>query len=516
MRSTYLLAMGGMAMGGAALTTTTSKLPSTAPIACKYFKANYPNMTLLPSDAGYTAENEVSWNAGAWLGPACILSPASAEQMSTAVKNLVRFATPFAMRGGGHMSVPEAANINSTGVLISSTNLKTLELSGDQSTLSVGPGPRWGDVYIYLDETKSGKMVVGGRYAPVGIPGLLLGGGMAFFSGEYGFASTNGNVRAYECVLASGKIVEATASNQYSDLFWALQGGGNSFCIVTKFVLRTFDSPAIGLANPSYGSGSKVKDLWLDSILNYVIDGSSDPKAAIIPVARYGTGFEGIRYDATLFYNGVATNTPAILSDFQGGLLPSSNMTSLTTLTMGAFAKAVLPAFQEGGESHGLNQRFHVVSTVATREAMDIVHDTFFDAVKAAGLADSADFFVGLAWNSITTSFLEASNSGTGCPQGVAEEPLFWVEEAFTWGDSADDEKIDNFIKTVNANITTQLEAIGATSPYIYLNDADADQPVFQGYPAENLKRLQRIRAKYDPLKIYTNLMPGGFKVAHA
>lgn len=58
MRSTYLLAMGGMAMGGAALTTTTSKLPSTAPIACKYFKANYPNMTLLPSDAGYTAENE--------------------------------------------------------------------------------------------------------------------------------------------------------------------------------------------------------------------------------------------------------------------------------------------------------------------------------------------------------------------------------------------------------------------------------------------------------------------------
>lgn len=96
------------------------------------------------------------------------------------------------------MSIPDAANINSGGVLISSTNLKTLELSEDQSTVSVGPGPRWGDVYVYLDETKSGKMVVGGRYAPVGIPGLLLGGGMSFFSGEYGFASTNGNVRAFE------------------------------------------------------------------------------------------------------------------------------------------------------------------------------------------------------------------------------------------------------------------------------------------------------------------------------
>lgn len=105
------------------------------------------------------------------------------------------------------MTVSNAANINSTGVLISSTNLNTMELSEDQSTLSVGPGPRWGDVYIYLDETKSGKMVVGGRYAPVGIPGLLLGGGMAFFSGEYGFASTNGNVQAYEVNIPPNLII---------------------------------------------------------------------------------------------------------------------------------------------------------------------------------------------------------------------------------------------------------------------------------------------------------------------
>lgn len=58
MRSTYLLTMGGMAMGGATLTTSASTWPSTAPIACKYFKDSHPNMTLVPSDAGYAAENE--------------------------------------------------------------------------------------------------------------------------------------------------------------------------------------------------------------------------------------------------------------------------------------------------------------------------------------------------------------------------------------------------------------------------------------------------------------------------
>jgi hypothetical protein len=191
-------------------------------------------------------------------------------------------------------------------------------------------------------------------------------------------------------------------------------------------------------------------------------------------------------------------------------------MTSLSPLTMGQFSQAVLPAFKEGGESYGLNQRFRVVSHAATREAMDIVHDTFFDAVVAYNLTSLKDFFVGLAWNSITTKFIEASNSGIGCPQGVAEEPVFWVEESLTWGDAADDSIIEAFVQSVNANITSQLEAINATRPYIYLNDAETGQAVFEGYPAVNLQRLKSIRAKYDPLKIYTNLMPGGFKVDHA
>jgi hypothetical protein len=93
---------------------------------------------------------------------------------------------------------------------------------------------------------------------------------------------------------------------------------------------------------------------------------------------------------------------------------------------------------------------------------------------------------------------------------------LQWVEESLTWGDSADDALIEEFVTTTNANITTQLEAINATSAYIYLNDADEDQNVFAGYPAENVKRMKVIRDVYDPDLVFTNLMPGGFKVAKA
>lgn len=306
-----------------------------------------------------------------------------------------------------------------------------------------------------------------------------------------------------------------TATNQYSDLFWSLQGGGNSFCLVTTFTLRTFDHTGIGLANPSYGLGTETRDRWLNSILSYVLDGSSDPKAAIIPVARFGSGFTEPRYDATLMYNSPNASLPAILSDFQGGLLLASNLTALVPTTMAAFGQAVLPAFKKGGESYGLHQRFHVVSHAATREAMDIVHDTFFSPVKAQNLGNLTDFFVGLAWNSITTKFIEASNSGIGCPQGVKEEPVFWVEEAFTWGDAEDDVKIEAFVLSVNKEIKEKLEAIEATRPYIYMNDADKEQDVFGGYPVQNVKRLKAIRGKYDPGRVYTDLMPGGFKIDH-
>lgn len=267
------------------------------------------------------------------------------------------------------------------------------------------------------------------------------------------------------------------------------------------------------LANAVYGYGDEIKEQWYDSILNYVNTASADPKAAIIPVARFGTGITTPRYESTLFYNGNATS-PAVLSDFQGGKLPADSTTNLTALTMAAFAELVTPAFEKGGESHGLQQRFHVISTQATKEAMNIVHDAFFDGAYKVG--NLTDFFVGLAFNSITTKFIEASNSGIGCPQGVEEIPLFWVEQAISWGNAADDTVIEEFVRTVNANMTAQLTAINATAKYIYLNDADIDQPVFQGYPAENVARLKDIRDKYDPTMVYTNLMPGGFKVAHA
>ena len=103
------------------------------------------------------------------------------------------------------------------------------------------------------------------------------------------------------------------------------------------------------LANPSYGFGSTTKDQFLTSVLNYVLNGSSDPTATIIPVVRYGFGFDpavGARYDAIPFYNG-NVSTPTIFSDFQSGLLSGIDLTNFASITtMATFSKTLLPANQ--------------------------------------------------------------------------------------------------------------------------------------------------------------------------
>jgi FAD/FMN-containing dehydrogenase len=87
------------------------------------------------------------------------------------------------------MPIPGYNGIDGSGVLLSSSNLTALSLSSDKSIVSVEPGNRWRDVYAYLKPF--GLSAVGGRVGHVGVPGLLLGGGISFYSSEYGFASDN-------------------------------------------------------------------------------------------------------------------------------------------------------------------------------------------------------------------------------------------------------------------------------------------------------------------------------------
>jgi len=128
----------------------------------------------------------------------------------------------FAVRGGGHTSWAGgmslvlfrkesltndvlAANIED-GITIDLSSMKAVNVAADHSSVLIGAGARWEDVYKRLEPL--GLAVAGGRAAPVGVSGLTLGGraypfylrsqmtnvtsgGKSFFSSKVGFACDN-------------------------------------------------------------------------------------------------------------------------------------------------------------------------------------------------------------------------------------------------------------------------------------------------------------------------------------
>ncbi len=70
--------------------------------------------------------------------------------------------------------------------------------------------------------------------------GAALGGGLGRYQGYYGLLADN--IIDVDLVLASGETITVSETS-YPDLFWGLRGAGHNFGIVTRFTLKTYDSP---------------------------------------------------------------------------------------------------------------------------------------------------------------------------------------------------------------------------------------------------------------------------------
>lgn len=288
-----------------------------------------------------------------------------------------------------------------------------------------------------------------------------------------------------------------------------MKGGGNSFCLVTKFELRTLSVPAVYVGEADYGDS--VRSEFLDAVFNFAVNGSADIKAAIVPIVRWGPSQGGPTYNTWLFYNGNQSSPIALQNFTAPNMTPSSNTFSYRS--MYGWTQETDPPISQ---IHGFRQRFYVTSITASLDAMSIIHDTYFTAAQAQ-LSNVTNFFTGVAFMPISENYISAGNDRGGDPMGVdaSKAPYIWIEQSLSWPDPADDSKIEEFLTSVNAEISSKLENLGVTSPFLYLNDADAGQPVFGGYPKQNVERLKKIRAQYDPDKIFTDLMPGGWKIEH-
>ena len=185
---------------------------------------------LLPADAGYDVSRSI-WNGMIDRRPAAIVRAAGAADVMQAVNFAREQRLALAVRGGGHNIAGNA--VCDGGLMLDLSAMTSVRVDPAAKLARVEPGALLAD---FDRETQAhGLSTPTGINSTTGIAGLTLGGGFGWQSRKNGL--TIDNLNAVDVVLASGQLVQASAT-QNAELFWAVRGGGGNFGVVTSFEFR--------------------------------------------------------------------------------------------------------------------------------------------------------------------------------------------------------------------------------------------------------------------------------------
>lgn len=396
------------------------------------------------------------------------------------------------------MTVKGAASI-SNGVLIVLTNFRELIISADRNIASLGPGLTWLEVYQWAQ--KYNRAIVGARYGPVGVSGLLLGGGISFHSGQYGWAANS--VVGYQVVTADGRIIQAN-KNTHSDLFWALKGGSSNFGIVTRFDVQTH--PTGRIYGGVFSWNASHTHQAVDALAAFVSPGGGieDPKVAVLP---------NIGIDPTS-----GTQSATILGFYDhpdGSILRNFTASALSNTAKVRTYAEFMAEGSAGGTRGDFRAAFHCKSFKASAGTVKMINTTVTqDSIQ--NLSKVPGIFVALSIQPLGKSWLAAAKKAGG--DAIDLEPsngnLLILNLVVQWSNAADDVKIANWAESILVKLEKQATALGVNFPFIYINDAQKGaQPFIYYGGGKSLARLREIRKKYDPNGLFQDLMPGGFKL---
>ncbi|KAF2624216.1 FAD binding domain protein [Macroventuria anomochaeta] len=438
-------------------------------------KAIFGSNVVIEGSTGYVKFSSAYWSAQQEaVSPHCIFYPTKALDVSTLVLLSRLTECPFAAKSGGHAAVAGASNIESG-----------ITLSADKKAVDVQPGNVWHDVYSGLEEDNFG--VVGGHVrSAIGVGGLMLGWACD-------------NVDSFEVVTASGLIVTATPTS-YSDLFWALCGGGNNFGLVTNFKLRTLplgkmwggvrvllesQSPAAIDAFINLGK-NPAHDTKAAQILSFVVQGGTKIASAQLEYAEP-------KANASIFAEWNAI-TPAV-----------DNIGNHTLFELTEMLSAANP--------YGERQSYWAQTYKLDKDLLNYILDVFYE--EGDKIFDVANLLNSLSLQVITLPQMRnmQQNGGNTLDLDLTQGPLLLINPA---PDAAHDDRVSQIFNTLIQRTVVEAKKRGLASQYVYMNYASKYQDVIAGYGEGNKARLQSIARMYDTKEVFQKLQRGYFKLDRA
>jgi FAD/FMN-containing dehydrogenase len=438
-------------------TTTTSQAP--VPPDWNVLRSQLPGGLVLPGDSGYEQASQSFNTRFDNHRPAAIARCTSVADVQRCVETARDARMPIAARSGGHSYAGYSTPDN--GLVVDLRPMADVKVDGD--TAVIGGGARLMEVYAAL--AGAGRAIPAGSCPTVGIGGLTLGGGIGVTARKYGL--TCDKLVAAQVVTADGK--QQTVDG--GDLLWALKGGGGgNFGIVTSFTFATVPAPDITVFALTYPAGSTADVIgawqeWIgqqpDELWSHCVVSAGSP-----PTCRVGGAVVG---DENLAKQLLRTMPRATSVDIRAkGFLDAMRYFAGCSQRSVAQCRPEAEGGQLGRESFTASSRMLdaaidpavLVDLLNGRSRLDVLLDSLGGAVGRVAPGDTA----------------------------YPHRKALASAQIYSTGDASDVDEVRDGLP-------------GNTG---YVNYIDPSMPDWAtAYYGDNLPRLRKVAAKYDPDKVF-------------
>jgi hypothetical protein len=302
-------------------------------------------------------------------------------------------------------------------------------------------------------------------------------------------------------------LIVTASESSFSDLYWALRGGGNNFGLVTKYNLYTIPAPVMRGGARSFLRGSTadsasgfgdVINAFINVVNNATVDGHAQQYVAFLQ----NSGLDLASAELTYTKN---VTDPEIFKQYRS-ISAVSDVT--TTKTLVEYVK-----YLENENPFGLREVYWPLAFQLDEDFSNWVVTLFYSMIpQVANVAGAQPVII---YQGITEPMLNNMKNYGGNALGLDDSngPVHLMHIACWWTNESDDDTIYDFVNSFWEQVVAKAKTAGVYNEYIYMNYASMFQDPISGYGDSNKALLKKIAKKYDPKQVYQTLQPGYFKL---
>ncbi|GAW23817.1 hypothetical protein ANO14919_133940 [Xylariales sp. No.14919] len=446
-----------------------------------------------PGSDGFTQATS-RWSVYDAPNISLVVVPSVENDVAETVKYANQNNLPFIAVSGGHGAITTESRVQN-GIEIWMNQLNTVEIDG--YVARVGGGALTKTVSHAL--WQAGKQTVTGVCECTSLLGPGLGGGHGFLQGRHGLVSDQ--FVSMNVVLASGDI---KTIDRTRDLWWAMQGAGHNFGIVTSVSVKIYDTQYPDWAYEMFTfTGNKVEGLF-DNLNVHLLRNGSPP----VNIVNFAIFKRVPEIDAKpiiylwIFQEGATSVDPAYSKPFHHLGPSTTGVGSGTYLDVPRWLgwDSDAPSCQNSGLA---NTRFPIDIRSYNVQAIRKAYDLFADVTqKIPELNGSRFLFEGYSLQGVKAV------PGESTAYAFREDNLL-VAPVISWTPSGPDiaRKATDFGKRLRQII---YEGTGRSELHSYVNYAFGDETPqnWYGYERQRQQRLLGLKNKYDPDRKFSFYAP--------